>query len=329
MAFNVGKAPAAILQRALTDNIFVEKSLAYMNEGDKDGYNVYKHDIKNVLKARTADPAASISNTHKKFNFKRSLTEVESIEDFDPKDYHSYWLEYQPDGNFQWEGLPSEVQSSMEELFLGTAAEAVEDMLTNGSADPAITGLIPQLRSTALTSLNGAEATPTQRTENTTISFRAHGGGTGENLGEALTADNVFEKLELLIKRQSKSMRKRANRKFMVSQAAFDLIMEAQRLKLNFKGVDVTDEGVARYAGYEIIANPSFPEHDILLASMSGNMNTDAIQLGTSMSSDFNNLTVDRLSNFSRKWAMCLTFALDIFLVRPEEVCYYTDQVIA
>ena len=45
MAFNVGGAPVGILARALTGNVFVEKNLAFMNEGDKDGYNVYKHDI--------------------------------------------------------------------------------------------------------------------------------------------------------------------------------------------------------------------------------------------------------------------------------------------
>ena len=33
---------------------------------------------------------------------------------------------------------------------------------------------------------------------------------------------------------------------------------------------------------------------------MTGDMKSDAIQLGTSMSSDFNNLEVERVSNFGR-----------------------------
>ena len=49
--FNVGTAPLGILERSLTENIFVANNLAYMNEGDKDGYNVYKHDLSSVLKA--------------------------------------------------------------------------------------------------------------------------------------------------------------------------------------------------------------------------------------------------------------------------------------
>ena len=132
MAFNVGAAPVGILARALTGNIFVEKSLAFMNEGDKDGYNAYKHDIKNVLRARSVDPAASITNTSAKQAFKRSLAIVESIESFDPADYHAHWKEYQPTGPFQWEGLPAEVQSTLEELFLGTSAEATEEELASG-----------------------------------------------------------------------------------------------------------------------------------------------------------------------------------------------------
>lgn len=328
MAFNVGKAPVGVLARALTGNIFVEKSLAYMNEGDKDGYNAYKHDIKNVLRARSSNPAATVANTSKKQAFKRNLAVVESFETFDPSEYHTHWKEYQPTGEFQWEGLPAEVQATLEELFLGTSAEAVEDELTNGTSG-LITGLIPQLESAALTDLNGADATPTQVVDNTAISFRAHGGGTGDQLSVALTVDNIFEKLELMIKKQTKAMRKRAGKKFMISHATADLMREAQRLKLNFKGVDVTEEGIMRYAGYDFIENPSFPDDSILFASMTGDIKSDAIQLGTSMSSDFNNLEVNRVSNFGRDWGMLLTFALDIFLVRPEEVCFYTPSTIA
>jgi len=326
MAFNVGSAPVGILARALTGNIFVEKSLAYMNEGDKDGYNAYKHDIKNVLRARSANPAASISNTSQKQAFKRSLAVVESFETFDPADYYSHWKDYQPAGEFQWEGLPTEVQSTLEELMLGTSAEATEDLLTNGTA--LVTGLVPQLKSTAYTALQGAAATPTQNVNNTAIGFRAHSAGAGDALGVTLTVDNVFDKLEILIKYQTKALRKRANRKFMVSHGTADLVRTAQRLKLNFKGVDVTEEGVMRYAGFDIIENPSFPDNTILFCSMSGDMKTDAIQLGTSMSSDFNNLEVNRLSNFGREWGMLLTFALDIFVVRPEEVCFYTTSAL-
>ena len=327
MAFNVGSAPVGVLARALTGNIFVEKSLAYMNEGDKDGYNAYKHDIKNVLRAYSSNPANTVANTSQKQAFKRSLTIVESFETFDPADYHTYWKEFQPSGEFQWEGLPTEVQSTLEELFLGTSAEAVEDLLTNGgTAMPS--GIIDQLESNALTSLNGAAATPTQTVNNTAIAFAAHGGGTNDNLSVALTTANIFPKLELMIKNQTKAMRKRSGRKFMVSHGTADLLREAQRLELNFKGVDTTEEGVMRYAGYDIIENPSFPDDTILFCSMTGDMKQDAIQLGTSMSSDYNNLEVNRLSNFGREWGMLLTFAIDVFVVRPEEVCFYTQATI-
>ena len=327
MAFNVGAAPVGVLARALTGNIFVEKSLAYMNEGDKDGYNAYKHDIKNVLRARSADPASAVSNTSQKQAFKRNLAIVESFETFDPADYHTHWREFQPDGEFQWENLPTEVQATLEELFLGTSAEATEDELTNGTGG-FLTGLIGQLEANTLTSLNGAAATPTQVVNNTAISFVAHGGGAGDNAYAALVTSNIFQKLELLIKKQTKSMRKRVTRKFMVSHGTADLIREAQRLELNFKGVDVTEEGVLRYAGFDIVENPQFPDNTLMLAPMSGDFKTDAIQLGTSMSSDFNSLEVNRLSNFGRHWGMLLTFAIDLFVVRPEEVCFYTPNTI-
>ncbi len=320
--FNLGPAAVGVLVRALTGNIFVEKNLAYMNEGDKDGYNAYKHDIKNVLRARSSNPAATVSNTSAKQTYKRALTIVESFETFDPNEYNHYWREFQPTGNFQWETLPSEIQTSFEQLFLGTSAEAAEDILTNGSVAVGITGLIPQLENTALISLNGATPTPAQTTELTHMAYRRSTDST--NAAVAITADNVFDVLEDLIKNQTKEMRKRPGRKFMVNHGTGDLVREAQRLKLNYKGVDVTEEGVMRYAGFDIIENPSFPDNTVMLCSMTGDFKTDAFQLGTSNSSDFNNLEVDRVSNFGRIWGMALTFALDIFVVRPEEICLYT-----
>lgn len=327
-AFNEGAAPVGVLVKALTENVFVEKNLAFMNEGDKDGYNVYKFNIKNVLEPRSADPMSALVASHKKQAFKRNLSIVQSKESFDPAEYHNHWKGFQPEGLFQWEGLPKEIQSTLEELFLGSAAEATEDTLTNGNAVVGVTGLIPQLLNPAFTALNGAEPTSDQIVNNTAIAFRAHGGGAGDELSVALTTSNIFKKLELLIKKQTKSMRKRSDRKFMAAPSVADLITEAQRLELNFKGVDVTEEGNLRYAGYDIITNSSFPDDTILFCSMSGDMKNDAIQMGTSMSGDFNNLTVDRISNFSREWGMLLTFAIDIFVVRPEEVCFYTPETV-
>ncbi len=326
MAFNVGAAPVGVLARALTGNVFVEQSLAYMNEGDKDGYNAYKHDIKNVLRARSANPAATVANTSQKEAFKRTLVVVESFETFDPADYHNHWKEFQPAGEFQWEGLPAEVQSTLEELFLGSSAEATEELLFSGDGT-LITGIIPQLESNALTSLDGAVATPTQVVQNTAIAYRRHGGSTTPAV--AITSANIFPILEELIQNQSKAMRKRSGKKFLVSHATADLLREGQRLELNFKGVDVTEEGVLRYAGYDLIEAPYMEDDKIIFASMTGDIKTDAIQMGTSMSSDYNNLEVNRLSNFGREWGMLLTFALDIFVVRPEEVCFYTTETIA
>lgn len=327
MSTNTGKAPVGVLAKALTGNIFIERNLAFMNEGDKGTYSAFKYGIKNVLRARTNDPIGSASNTSTKEVYNRTLAVVESAETFNPGDFYQYWKEFQPEGEFQWETLPQEVQATLEELFLGQAAEEAEGALTNGDGTIPIVGLIPQLLDNTLTSLDGSEPTAQQIVENSTISFRAHGGGTGDALSVALTVDNVFDKLELLISKQTKSMRKRKT-SFMVSPETADIITAAQR-KLGFKGVDITDEGVMRYAGKDIEVNPSFPANTILLASMTGDFKTDAIQLGTSMSSDFNNLTVDRVGNFSRLWGMALTFALDIFLVRPEEVCFYTPETIA
>lgn len=326
MAFNVSRPAAGILERALTGNVWIENNLAYMNEGDKDGYSVYKHDLTTGLRARTDNPGSQVNGTFQKNAVQRTLTVLESYQTFNPADYHNHWREYQPEGNFDWETLPKEVQNSLENLFLGGVAEAVEGLLTNGGTD-FTSGLIDQLDAIG-NSLNGASPTSSQIVNSSHFAFKAGSDGTDDQEGVALTTANVFQKLEILIKNQTKAMRKRAGRKFMVSHGTADLIREAQRLELNFKGVDVTAEGVMRYAGYDIFENPSFPDDTIIFCSMTGDMKTDAIQMGTSMSSDFNNLEVERVSNFGRLYGMLLTFAIDIYVVRPEEICYYQTSTL-
>lgn len=326
MANNVSRAPLGILEKALTGNIWISQNLAFMNEGDKDGYSVYKHDLTTGIRAKTDDPSSATNGTFAKSAVQRQLTVLESYHSFNPGDYHNYWREFQPEGNFDWEKLPTQVQSSLENLFLGGVADGVEDLITNGGTDFA-SGLVDQLDAIA-TSLNGAEATTAQIVASNVLAFKAGSDGVGDQLGVALTTANIFQKLEILIKNQTKAMRKRSGRKFMVSHGTADLVREAQRLELNFKGVDVTAEGVMRYAGYDIIENPSFPDDSIIFASMTGDMKSDSIQLGTSMSSDFNNLEVERVSNFGRLYGMLLTFAIDIYVVRPEEICYYQTSTL-
>ena len=239
--FNVGSAPLGILERSLTENIFVANNLAFMNEGDKDGYNVYKHDLSSVLKAFSNNPMDGATNSLQKNNFRRHLTILEVAESFLPSDYHGYWREFQPTGNFQWESLPAQIQSSIENLILGSTAEAVEEVLTNGSQSLKITGLIPQLLSSAYTELQGASPTSKQISDNLAIAYRRHKGST--TAATEITADNIFEILEELIAGQTKSMRKRQNKKFMISNYAADVLKKAQRTKLDYKGVDVTEEG--------------------------------------------------------------------------------------
>lgn len=326
LPFYTGQAPKGILARALCGNVFVRLNLAHMNEGDRCSYNVYKQDVKNTLRKRTKNPSSTPNATNEFATYTRELCIVEAYEEFDPADYHCHWKALQPEGPFLWEALPREVQEVFEDLFLGSAAEAVEEALTNGDAVLGVTGLIPQLLSPALTPLNCVDPTTTQIVNNTAIAFRAHGGGTGDELGVVLTPQNIFEKLELLIRSRHNAMRKRPGFKFMVNYKTADIIMDAQRTVLEFKGVETTEKGILRYGGYEIVVNPSLPNDTIIFASMTGDMKTDAIQLGTSMSEDFNNVDVQRINNFNRCWGMLLTFAIDIFVARPEEVAFYTTE---
>lgn len=85
MANNVGRAPQGILEKALTGNIWISQNLAFMNEGDKDGYSVYKHDLSTGIRAKTDDPSSANSGTFAKSAVQRPLTVLESYHSFNPR----------------------------------------------------------------------------------------------------------------------------------------------------------------------------------------------------------------------------------------------------
>lgn len=328
---NIGNAPKHILTDVLGSNIFESKKLAYMHEGDKNSVNYLKGGLNNTLRARSANPFASTSTDTTVMNsIPRTLTIVESAHEFDPNSYKNYWRDYQPEGEFNFEKLPKKVQATLEQLFLSNVKSDLEGALTNG-ATGVTTGIIPQLSANATTELQGGVATLAQMTANSAIGWRAKGNNQSGTSIQAvtLTSANILGKLQLLINGQTRVMQGREHKKFMVSFATANLMMEAQRLNLNYKGVDVTEAGVLKYAGHDVIINTSFPNNTILFCSMSGNPLTDAIQMATSKSKDLNSLKVGSPHGMGRTVGMVLTFAIDIYVVRREEVCFYTSTTLS
>ena len=318
---NVGQAPVAILTQALTENVFMQNNLCY---------NVWKQSMTGALRAISNSPMDNANAYGDGTVEFRTLGVVELAASFNPNDYKNFWLTHQPDGLFNYQTLPTEVQNTLTNLFLSHVAEQANDLLTNGDGTiSSIEGIISQLTTGGITSLDGAEPTAAQREANLHIAFGAGAqiggvGATGDALAAVITSSNVFSIFELLLRKQNRSMRKRPNRKFMVAPSTADLVREAQRLNLNHKGVDVTEAGIMKYGGFEIIVNDDFADGDVVFASMGGDFKTDAFQMGTSSAADMNNLHVAPQGEFNRNWGMLVTFALDIYVARPEEVCIYS-----
>ena len=109
-------------------------------------------------------------------------------------------------------------------------------------------------------------------------------------------------------------MRRRPNRKFMVGSTTLDILKSAQRNNLTYKGVEITEDGIAKHAGYWVVENTSMPDNTMILCSMGGDLNNDAIQMGTSKSSDMNKVTVERLSAFAEEYGMLVSFSFTDYL---------------
>ena len=96
-----------------------------------------------------------------------------------------------------------------------------------------------------------------------------------------LTTANIFPTIELLIKNQTKAMRNRGGCKFTVSPTTAKLLTEAQRLELNFKGVEAPEEGVMCYAGYDILKKKSLPDNTIILSCMGSDLTETKITVAS------------------------------------------------
>jgi hypothetical protein len=81
-----------------------------------------------------------------------------------------------------------------------------------------------------------------------------------------LTASNVAGELERGFQKIPEALRFDIGMKYFVSYKTFDLYRQFQQTTQTYKGVDVTQEGVMRFNGREIVPIPDFPDDTYIIA---------------------------------------------------------------
>lgn len=112
--------------------------------------------------------------------------------------------------------------------------------------------------------------------------------------------------------------------RYFCSYLTYDLYTEYQRnvgTQPN-KGIDVTQEGVRKFRGKELVPIADFPNDTFYIAKALPTMESN-LWLGVNSKDDQNNLQIDKVSAASDKWFVKGKMKVDVNYVFPEEIVYY------
>lgn len=308
------------LRKNYLSNPYFTEGLGHVHTGDKDSFNVADFTSSPTSTKFAVDPFASFatdSSSVEVVNIK--LTKLQMKDTFTPSTYHSFWKEYQPSGNFQFETLPAKVQVAMMESFVGNVAQKDADVLTNddgtilseNGAGALQGGLVAQ----AEAQVDGAWGARFRNTNQAGVDATA----------VALDASNILGELKKIVSARPVVERNRADQAIMMNDAMLDIFNDALEA-LSFKGIDPTDSAKNTYRGMTIKINSHLADNVIFCGPLGSSLQDAMIHMGTNEFSDNANIEIAKFANGSARWYVLATYALAIYLAKPGYGVYYNGN---
>ena len=136
-----------------------------------------------------------------------------------------------------------------------------------------------------------------------------------------LTNVNIAGEFDRGFQKIKASLRYNPKMRIFCSYLTYDYYTEYQRNQ-SYKGIDVTEGGVLKYRGHEVVPVADFPENTYYIAMALPTMESN-IWMGVNSSDDQNNLEINRVSNTSDLWFVKGKMKVDVNYVFPDEIVYY------
>jgi len=276
-----GDVVAELMTMATVGNEVVDLGLVYVSDNIQKRRAIPRMQMSKIIQplAATPTPLGTFSEDERVLDPDPFMVYVE----FDPNDFRDLWEEFAPDGEFVFTELDSAVQTQMLQYLIEGP---------NG---------VNEYMGTAI--LQGSKATgtdPFDRFDGLVTKALADPDVIDVANYAALTTSNIFDKFLDTFNASRIPTRRNSKYKFLCSVKDGETYAQAQKLQ-NYKGVDVTSEGIMKFNGRPVVPLVGMPDNCII-ATIADSTRGSNIWLGSQGMADLKAIKVAPVQNNSDMW---------------------------
>lgn len=304
-----GQAAGQFMLASVTGADMVNNSAVYMKETKSNKFVIptWKHDYTQFVQDPKATPIqgnGTISNGERYLN----LGEYLIYQEFNPNVYADHWFAKDMPELLINRGLPVEANSVVLYEIMRQHAVYLNLLLNNG-------------KSAGSTFLNVNGEDIGKYIDGFVTKMSADSGVAKPAGPTVLSKTNIAAEFDKGFQKIKPALRYNPQMRFFCSYLTYDYYTEYQRDQ-NYKGIDVTETGVRKFRGHEVVPVADFPENTYYIAKALPTMESN-LWMGVNSTSDENNLQIDKVSNASDLWFVKGKMKVDVNYVFPDEIVYY------
>ena len=274
----------------------------------------------------SADSVGSYTFTERYLEPKDFMVYME----FNPRDFESYYKQFQPKGNLVFRELDPRVQATMLRLLI----EGKEGYINNAIWRSGIATDIAKIKTAAggaqsiiggndsagpMKYFNGALARLLMNKNADAASEDAKGGQITITGNTAFTTgEDVEKELYTMWQNLPKELRADPNLEFLMDYNTWD-IYDQYLSAAHHKYTDNREENQHRFRGRKIIPMVAMPENTIILGKFTTGRDSN-LWMGVDYADAENTIQVDKLQNNSELYFFKALFKMDVNIVRPKEI---------
>jgi len=307
-----GQAAGQFMLAALTGADMINSSSLYVKEtlSNKFVIPTWKHDYTQFIQNPKATPTAGngvITNGERYLN----LGEYLIYQEFNPNIYADHWFAKDMPELLMDRGLPFEANSVVLYEIMRQNATYLNLLINNGN--------------TAGTSYVNADGEDIGKyIDGFVTKMSADANVAKVSSPITLTNVNVAGEFDRGFQKIAPALRYDPKMRYFCSYLTYDLYTEYQRNVVTqpYKGIDITEAGVLKFRGHEIVRVADFPENTFYIAKALPTMESN-LWLGVNSSDDQNNLKIGQVAANSDFWFVKGKMKIDVNYVTPAEITYY------
>lgn len=307
-----GQAAGQFMLASLTAADMLNNSAVYVKETLSNKFTIptWKHDYTQFVQDPKATPTGglgAISNGERYLN----LGEYLIYQEFNPNIYADHWFAKDMPELLIGRGLPVQANSVVIYEVMRQHATYLNMLINKGN-----------LAGTSILNVNGEDIG--KYIDGFVTRMSADSAVAKVTSPVALTNVNVAGEFDRGHQKIKASLRYDPKMRYFCSYLTYDLYTEYQRNvgTQPYKGIDVTEAGVLKFRGKEVVPVADFPEDTFYIAKALPTMESN-LWLGVNSTDDQNNLQIDRVAANSDNWFVKGKMKVDVNYVFPDEIVYY------